>query len=160
MCFENLYTCSKCDFTTRNDDPDCSKCGATYCMMAKTVEEEEEYCCIDCDYSLSPAEFHKGKGRIMFCEGEGIEEGKYRCGVCDIRASADGYWPKPNLPTCQRCEEVVRVGFRLRGGFTIGDRNFTDRMLCRPCLDLMTNRYEIKKQNKMMKKGRFIIIEP
>jgi uncharacterized protein YlxW (UPF0749 family) len=45
MCVENLYTCSKCDFTTRNDDPDCSKCGATYCMMAKTVsvcDEEEE----------------------------------------------------------------------------------------------------------------------
>lgn len=54
MCFENLYTCSKCDFTTRNDDPDCSKCGATYCMLAKTVsvcepdEEEDDECCWTC----------------------------------------------------------------------------------------------------------------
>lgn len=62
--------------------------------------------------------------------------------------------------TCQRCEDVVKVDYVTGEGYTIGDCDFTGRMLCRPCLDLMTKRYEIKKQNKMMKKGKFIIIEP
>jgi hypothetical protein len=121
-------------------------------------QEEEMHCCIDCDYALSDAEFQKGKGRIMFSEGDGIEKGEYRCGVCDFRASSDGY--DLEYDTCQRCEDVVNVDYVTGEGYTIGDCDFTGRMLCRPCLDLMTKRYEIKRQNKMMKKGKFIIIEP
>ena len=48
-CVENRYVCSKCDFMTRNDDPDCSKCGATCCMMAKAVPI---YRCATCDTEL------------------------------------------------------------------------------------------------------------
>jgi len=36
-CIQNFYVCSKCYFMTRNDDPDCSKCRATFCMMAKSM---------------------------------------------------------------------------------------------------------------------------
>lgn len=36
-CVHNIYECNKCEFATLNDDPDCSKCGASFCMMAKSV---------------------------------------------------------------------------------------------------------------------------
>lgn len=37
-CVHYLYLCDECDFMTGKDDPDCSNCGATHCMMAKCVE--------------------------------------------------------------------------------------------------------------------------
>ena len=49
----------------------------------------EEFCwevkqCSDCEYTLSKSDFDSGKGRIMF---DDLEEGKFRCGVCDDRVS-------------------------------------------------------------------------
>ena len=55
-----------------------------------------EYHCNSCDYFLTEQEFDYGKGRIMYAEGEGIDEGEYRCGVCDPRCDdPDGVFP-PN----------------------------------------------------------------
>ena len=34
----HIYECSKCGYTTRNDDPDCSICGKKMCMYAKEIK--------------------------------------------------------------------------------------------------------------------------
>ena len=84
---------------------DCKNCVSEKEYKEAMGEEEEEvHCCIDCDYTLTENEFDAGKGRIMFSEGEGIEDGEYRCGVCDIRASHDGY---EDLRRCATCDEEL-----------------------------------------------------
>ena len=56
--------------------------------------EGEDYVCKDCGYSLNKWEFDAGKGRLMFCEGNDIEEGEYRCGRCDERCGdPEGMFP-------------------------------------------------------------------
>ena len=47
-------------------------------------DEEEEMICCDCGYKMSKSAFDAGKGRIMF---DDLENGKFRCGVCDDRVS-------------------------------------------------------------------------
>ena len=34
----HIYECNKCGYTTRNDDPDCSKCHKTVCMLAREIK--------------------------------------------------------------------------------------------------------------------------
>ncbi len=66
------------------------------CNPDEKSEEEDDakiHRCMDCDYFLYDGEFQRGKGRIMFCEGEGICDGEYRCGKCDGRATSQGYFP-------------------------------------------------------------------
>ena len=38
----HIYECNKCGYSTRNDDPDCSKCGKKMCMYAREIK-------INCD---------------------------------------------------------------------------------------------------------------
>jgi len=55
--------------------------------MEVIIPKEKNYCCNNCDYYLTAKDFDEGKGRIMFCEGKNINEGEYKCGVCDPRCS-------------------------------------------------------------------------
>ena len=48
-------------------------------------DSDDDYHCIDCDYTIDKYRFEKGDGRIMFSDVG--EEGEYRCGVCDDRCS-------------------------------------------------------------------------
>ena len=52
--------------------------------LEEDEEDEEDKQCSDCEYTLSKSAFDSGKGRIMF---DDLEEGKFRCGVCDDRVS-------------------------------------------------------------------------
>ena len=85
-----------------------------------------------------------------------VENSECDCEHCEYE---DEKWVYPEeWDTCERCKEVVRVGYVTGEGYTIGDCEFTDRMLCRKCLDLMTKRYEIKRSKRLMKKGKFVIV--
>lgn len=34
----HIYECNNCGYTTRNDDPDCSICHKTVCMLAREIK--------------------------------------------------------------------------------------------------------------------------
>ena len=52
------------------------------------------YYCIDCDYTMTRDYFDAGKGRIMFSAGKGLQDGTFRCGVCDDRCDdPEGMFP-------------------------------------------------------------------
>lgn len=136
-CKKLKYFFSLCVVATQTEPKanmclECAKC------PKKIVRDSEEhdFCHINGDDELICVDCVQAKK----CDCENCEEAEY--------------------DTCQRCKDVVKVDYVWGEGYTIGDCDFTGRMLCRPCLDLMTKRYEIKRQNKMMKKGKFIIIEP
>ena len=61
-------------------------------------EDSEDKQCSDCEYTLSKSAFDSGKGRIMF---DDLEEGKFRCGVCDDRVSDPmGMFPDDEEEVC------------------------------------------------------------
>ncbi len=89
-----------------------------------------EHCCIDCNYSLTEAEFDSGKGRILFSEGNGIEAGEYRCGVCDKRCN-DPQGTFPNEISDSDNEPESESGKFIPGiaSFNPGDFNGIDSCL-------------------------------
>ncbi len=34
----HIYECNKCGYTTKNNDPDCSKCHKKMCMLAREIK--------------------------------------------------------------------------------------------------------------------------
>lgn len=39
--YYHMYECNKCGFKTRNDNPDCSSCNKSFCMLAKDITQKE-----------------------------------------------------------------------------------------------------------------------
>ena len=67
------------------------------------------YKCIDCSYALTSDDFDAGKGRIMFSSGKGIEDGEYRCGVCDPRGDDECDTGNTNPPHFTAFKEYLEI---------------------------------------------------
>ena len=96
----------------------------TYCnwVLDQIVNAAGRVCCDDCDYTLSKPAFEAGKGRIMF---DDLEDGKYRCGVCDDRVSdPQGIFPDDSDDDSDDCPHC---------GFDRGDHDVSDGNRLIPC---------------------------
>ena len=87
-----------------------------------TYEEEDDRVeCSECEYEMTKSDFDVGKGRIMF---DDLEEGKFRCGVCDDRV----YDPQGMFPNDTDDEEEEEETF-----VKWTEENFCDRETCYFC---------------------------
>ena len=41
LIYYRIYECSKCHYKTMNDDPDCSICDKSFCMLGKDITQKE-----------------------------------------------------------------------------------------------------------------------
>ena len=111
------------------------------------------YYCIDCDYTMTRDYFDAGKGRIMFSAGKGLQDGTFRCGVCDDRCDdPEGMFPNDESKEDEEGDEPeCCVGCGIDGKFP---ENRDGDTMCWSCMSDEDEYHVVNAKMKIQMRAR------